>query len=38
MRDGKMARFEAHSNTAAANRAFQAEQGAQASMGTQLHH
>jgi hypothetical protein len=38
MRDGKMARFEAHSNTAAANRAFQPEQGAQAGMGTQLHH
>jgi ketosteroid isomerase-like protein len=38
MRDGKMARFEAHSNTAAANRAFQPEQSAQAGMGTQLHH
>jgi ketosteroid isomerase-like protein len=38
LRDGKVARFEAHSNTAAANRAFQPEQAAQASMGTQLHH
>lgn len=38
LRDGKYARFEAHSNTAAANRAFQPEQAAQASMGTQLHH
>jgi ketosteroid isomerase-like protein len=38
MRDGKMARFEAFSDTAAGERAFQPEQSAQAGMGTQLHH
>ena len=38
LRDGKIARIEALSDTAAGERAFRPEQGAQAAMGTQLHH
>jgi ketosteroid isomerase-like protein len=38
MRDGKVARFEAHADTAAGERAFRPDQGAQPSMTTQVHH
>ncbi|MGB9107727.1 MAG: nuclear transport factor 2 family protein [Telluria sp.] len=38
MRDGKVARFEAYADTAAGERAFRADQSAQAPMGSQLHH
>lgn len=38
MRDGKIARFEAFADTAAGERAFRPDQGAQAPMSSQLHH
>jgi ketosteroid isomerase-like protein len=38
MRDGKVARFEAYADTAAGERAFRADQPAQAPVGAQLHH
>jgi uncharacterized protein len=38
VRDGKVARFEAYSDTAAAEKAFHPEQTSQGSIGAQLHH